>query len=69
MKTIITYIIIGIVLACYKDEFGFCSDNFWIRLLTSALIIILWFPVLIIGIIVEIITMLISKINQDNQTI
>lgn len=60
METIITYIIIGVFLACYKDQFGFCSDNFWKRLLTSVLIIILWFPVIVIGIILVVIVEVIA---------
>ena len=60
MGTFITYyIIIGIALACFcfKDDLGFGCDNFWICLLTSVLVIILWLPIVVIMLIVGIITM------------
>ena len=59
IKTLVVYLIIGIVLCVVEgDMFGIYLNSFWGELLLSAIIIVMWLPIVVSVIIVGIITWL-----------
>ena len=59
IKTLVVYLIIGIVLCVVEgDMFGIYPNSFWGELLLSAIIIVMWLPIVVSVIIVGIITWL-----------
>ena len=63
MKILIIYLIIGIILAS-QENFVFSPDNFWTIILVSIFIIILWLPLIVIGIIIGIIDSFINTFQK-----
>ena len=63
MKILIIYLIIGIILAS-QENFVFSPNNFWTIILVSIFIIILWLPLIVIGIIIGIIDSFINTFQK-----
>lgn len=58
MNILVIYLIIGIVLCVVKGDIGIYPDSFWGELLLSAVVIVMWLPIVVSIIIFGIITWL-----------